>query len=122
MTSTRIVVSRSRSDQGDLRHPEHASVAPDLMRALGLDLGQQVIIRRDEDTFALYTLTDAGPEPRSDIVRMGRIARARLAGQDAEQFVGSIDPIAVDPTATQEQARKGEKLLERLDDDGRHRA
>jgi phage replication-related protein YjqB (UPF0714/DUF867 family) len=119
---TPISIARSRSDQCDLRqHAEHASAQADLVHALGLDLGQQVIIRRDAGTFALYTLTDAGSEPSTDTVRMGPEGRGRLAGADQERFAGMLDSVAVDPAATEQEARSGEKLLELLDDDGLHR-
>jgi phage replication-related protein YjqB (UPF0714/DUF867 family) len=122
MSSTPISIATSRPDQCDLRqHREHASAGADLMQALGLDLDQQVIVRRDADRFAMYTLTDAGPEPSPDTVRMGRDGRGRLAGEDEEQFAGFLDSLAVDPAATEEQARSGEKLLELLDDDGLQR-
>jgi phage replication-related protein YjqB (UPF0714/DUF867 family) len=122
MSVTPISIARSGSDQCELRQPpEHASARADLVHALGLDLGQQVIIRRDADRFALYTLTDAGSEPSMDTVRMGREGRGRLAGAEENQFRGTLDTVAVDPAATEQQARRGEKLLELLDDDGLHR-
>jgi phage replication-related protein YjqB (UPF0714/DUF867 family) len=122
MSLTPISIARSRSDQCDLRRRrEHACARAELVQSLGLDLGQQVIIRRDPDTLALYTLTDAGSEPAPDIVRMGRDGRGRLAGADDEQFAGFLDSVAVDPAATEQEARRGEKLLELLDDDGLHR-
>jgi phage replication-related protein YjqB (UPF0714/DUF867 family) len=122
MPSAFISIQRSRPDQGDLcRHGEHASALPDLLQTLGLDVGRQAIIRRDADTFALYTLTDAQSEPSVDTVRMGRGGRGRLGGADEEQFAGLLDSVAVDPTATREEALRGEKLLEVLDDDGHPR-
>lgn len=119
MTRADVVVRQSRPDQDDLRaRHEHAAVRPDFAAALGLDVGHQAIVRRDADRFALYTLTDAGPEPSADTVRMGRYGRGRLGGADEERFDGRLDGVAVDPNATEEEARRGEKLLEVLDDDG----
>jgi phage replication-related protein YjqB (UPF0714/DUF867 family) len=113
-----ISIRQAKSDQDDLRkHREHASVRPDFAAALGLDVGRQAIIRRDDDRFALYTLTDAGPEPSTDTVRMGQDGRGRLGGADEEQFGGCLDSVAVDPAATVDEALRGEKLLELLDDD-----
>lgn len=114
-----ITIKQSRSGQDDLRrHQEHASARPDFLKALGLDVGRQAIIRRDADRFALYTLTDAGPEPAAETVRMGQDGRGRLGGADEEQFGGCLDSVAVDPGATEAEALRGEKLLELLDDDG----
>jgi len=121
MPRTSISIKRSRPDQCDLRrHGEHASGSPDLLQTLGLDVGQQAIIRRDADTFALYTLTDAESELSVDTVRMGRDGRGRLDGAEEEQFAGLLDSVAVDPAATEQEALGGEKLLELLDDDGQH--
>jgi hypothetical protein len=51
---TPISIALSRKDQCDLRqHPEHASARADLAQALGLDVGEQVIIRSDADVGAL---------------------------------------------------------------------
>jgi phage replication-related protein YjqB (UPF0714/DUF867 family) len=122
MPQASISIKSSRRDQGDLRtHREHASGRPDLLQTLGLDVGRQAIIRRDADTFALYTLTDAGSEPSVDTVRMGRGGRGRLDGADEEQFRGYLDSVAVDPAATEDEALAGKKLLEQLDDDSHPR-
>ena len=119
MSRASISIKRSRPDQDDLRrHEEHASGLPDLLQSLGLDVGRQGIIRRDADRFALYTLTDAESELSGDTVRMGRGGRGRLDGAEEEQFCGLLDSVAVDPAATEQEARDGEKLLELLDDHG----
>jgi phage replication-related protein YjqB (UPF0714/DUF867 family) len=122
MPHASISIKQSRADQGDLRrHREHASVLPDLLPTLGLDVGQQAIIRRDPATFALYTLTDAGSELTANTVRMGRDGRDRIDGAEEEQFCGILDSAAVDPAATEQEARDGQKLLELLDDEGHPR-
>jgi hypothetical protein len=120
MPQSRISVRLSRPDQGDLReHAEHASAVPELMQAVGLDVGRQAVIRRAVDTFALYTLTDAGADVSTDTVRMGRDGRGRLDGAEEQQFRARLDSVAVDPAATEEEARRGEKLLELFDDGDR---
>jgi phage replication-related protein YjqB (UPF0714/DUF867 family) len=117
MSDVSISVRLSRADQADLReHAEHASALPDLLRTVGLDVGRQAIIRRDVDTFALYTLTDAQVETSANTVRMGRGGRGRLDGEEERQFCARLDSVAVDPAATEEEARRGEKLLELFDD------
>jgi phage replication-related protein YjqB (UPF0714/DUF867 family) len=119
MSQSRISVRLSRPEQDDLRvHAEHASAAPELMREVGLDVGRQAVIRRAVDTFALYTLTGAPTEVSTDTVRMGRAGRGRLDGAEEQQFRARLDSVAVDPAATEEEARRGEKLLERFDDGG----
>jgi phage replication-related protein YjqB (UPF0714/DUF867 family) len=89
------------------------------MQAVGLDVGMQAVIRRDVDTFALYTLTDGQTELSADTVRMGRGGRGRLGGAEGRQFRARLDGVAVDPAATEEEARRGEKLLELFDDGDR---
>ncbi len=122
MPHASISIRRSRPDQGDLRRQgEHASVLPDLLQPLGLDVGRQAIIRRDNATFALYTLTDAVSELSVNTVRMGFDGRGRLDGAEEEQFRGILDSAAVDPAASEQEARNGQKLLELLDDDDHHR-
>jgi phage replication-related protein YjqB (UPF0714/DUF867 family) len=117
MPDVSVTVRRSRSDQADLReHAEHASAPPDLLRSVGLEVGRQAIVRRDPDTVALYTLIDAGTEQSATTVRMGRGGRGRLDGEDQQSFRARLDSVAVDPAATPEEARRGEKLLERFDD------
>jgi phage replication-related protein YjqB (UPF0714/DUF867 family) len=121
MPRASVSIKSSRPDQGDLcRHREHASAMPDFLQALGLGVGRQAIIRRDTDRFALYTLTDAESELSDDTVRMGGDGRARLDGAGEEQFAGLLDSVAVDPAATEREARRGKKLLELLDDDDPH--
>ena len=120
MPQTRISVRLSRPGQDDLReHAEHASALPDLMTSVGLDVGRQAVIRRGVDTFALYTLTDAGADGSTDTVRMGRDGRGRLDGAEEQRFRARLDSVAVDPAATEEEARRGEKLLELFDDGDR---
>jgi phage replication-related protein YjqB (UPF0714/DUF867 family) len=122
MPSASVSIRSSRRDQGDLRrHEEHASARPDLLLPLGLGVGRQAIIRRDAATFALYTLTAAESEPAVRTVRMGREGRGRLDGAKKKHFAGFLDSVAVDPAATEQEARDGKKLLELLDDLGHRR-
>jgi phage replication-related protein YjqB (UPF0714/DUF867 family) len=115
----RADITIKQSDQADLaKHREHASVRPDFAASLGLGVGRQAIIRRDAGRFALYTLTDGGPEPTAATVGMGPGGRGRLGGATEEQFGGILDSVAVDPAATMDEAMDGQKLLELLDDDG----
>jgi len=117
MPDARISARRSRLAQSDLRaHAEHASALPELLHSIGMDAGQQAIIRRDGGTFALYTLTNVETEPSADIVRMGPGGRGRLDAEDLRQFGARLDSVAVDPAATVDEALRGDKLLELFDD------
>jgi phage replication-related protein YjqB (UPF0714/DUF867 family) len=121
MPDAPISVRRARREQSDVRaHAEHASAHSDVLHSVGLDAGQQAIIRRDSGEFALYTLTTVETEPAPDIVRMGLGGRGRLDAEKLQEFRGRLDSVAVDPEATVDEALRGEKLLELFDDgDGR---
>jgi len=117
-----VTIRRSRPEQDDLRrHGEHVSAGPELLQPLGLDVGEQVVIGRDAARFALYTLTGPESERVERVVRMGRDGRGRIDGAEEEEIQGQLDVVAVDPAATEPEARAGEKLLEVLDDDGHQR-
>ena len=90
------------------------------MLSLGLDVGRQAIIRRDAATFALYTLTD-GYRSRLSTRSAWAALDVALDGAEQQQFPGILASVAVDPAATEQEARDGQKLLELLDDDGHPR-
>lgn len=118
MSTATVDVRRALASQEELRRrQEHAAAHPALLLQLGLEPGRQVLLQRDDGDFALYTLVENdGAEDRVDIVRMGAAARARLDGPD--QFGATVDTSVIDPTATEDDARRGLELIERLVDDG----
>jgi len=51
--------------------------------ALGLDVGQQVRVRRNDDEYAAYTISETRQELADETVRMGR--RVRVGGGASEE-------------------------------------
>ncbi len=65
-------------DQQDLiDHQEHCSADPEKLAAVGAALGHQVRVRRSDDEFALYTVSEVRQETPDTVVRMGRRGRER---------------------------------------------
>ncbi len=121
MPNSAVSIKRARPSQDDLkRQPEHASASPGLLGALGLQIGQQVVIRHTNGSFALYTVSESADEHPSTIMRMGAKGRDRLGGP--AELPAIADTVVIDPSATEDEARAGRKLLERLDDDGQSRS
>ncbi len=82
-------IRKALPQQSDIKdHAEHCSVEPELLAAIGRDVGEQMRVEHDEDERALYTviesISDAG-----DVVRMGANGRRRLGTN--EVFPGVID-------------------------------
>lgn len=119
-SSTRAVsVLPTLSSQEALaKKKEHCSADADLLRSMGRAGGQQVRVYRDQDDFAIFTVSETRDEKDDATLRMGRLARLRL-GSTAE-FDGRVSPMVVIPGLTEEQARTRGELIERLDDDGKH--
>ena len=59
--------------QEDLRrHGEHCSADARALSAIGITEQQQARVERDDDLYALYTVSEARTENADDVVRMGR--------------------------------------------------
>jgi phage replication-related protein YjqB (UPF0714/DUF867 family) len=113
---TRVIVRKSLPSQDDLRdHGEHASCSPDLLSAVGCVPGQQVLVRRSLEVFAMYTLSEVRDERPASVVRMGLAGRGRIGGSDT--FDGCVDPVVADPIANEADAETAGLLIERLDGD-----
>ena len=113
-------VKQALDAQDDLKkRREHCSADPDRLATIGRDVHQQVRIRRDGDQYALYTVSEAGPEGDPDtVVHMGRTGRLRLG--TSKEFAAVVDAQVPHPTFTERQARDHDEFIERLRD-GRQR-
>ena len=117
MSTASVSVKKSRSSQTDLRdHREHASASAIVLQAVGCVVGQQVRVRRNSASDALYTVSEVADEHPAEVVRMGAGGRQRLGVTD--EFDGVVDPTVVDPTASDADTEARGELIERLDDDG----
>ena len=94
-------------------HPEHCWVDPRLLASLGLTGKAQVRIEFGGEV-ALYTVSVAVDQDRSDIVRIGPSGRKRLDGPDA--FDARVDPIVTRSALDDEHAAGDGELVERLSD------
>jgi len=112
-------VRKSLSTQEDLRqHREHCSVAAGALDAVGIAAGQQVRVKRSDDVYALYTVSEARPQDGDGVVRMGLTGRQRLDCDD--EFDAELDSQVVHPSMSDDEAEANGEFIERLYDDGAH--
>ena len=106
-------------EQKDLiKHKEHCSADPEKLATVGRALGHQVRIKRNDDEYGLYTVSEVRPENPDNIVRMGKDGRERLGTSD--EFDGTLDSQVPHATLTDAEAERNGEFVERLDDDGAH--
>lgn len=118
-------VRRAFSSQDTLiDREEHCSADPEQLATIARARGHQIRVRRpDNQAVALYTISEVRAESPATIVRMARVARARLAPEAAEppdEFAATIDSQVPHPTFTDEEAETNGEFVERLSDDGAH--
>jgi hypothetical protein len=117
-------VTRAFDSQDPLRNDrEHCSADPERLATIGRAQGHQVRVRRDENEFALYTVSETRQETPDTIVRMARVGRARLipdASEIPDEFAAVVDSQVPHLTYTDEEAEKNSEFVERLTDDGAH--
>ena len=99
-------------------HPEHCWADPRLLATLGLTGRPQVRIEFDGQV-ALYTVSAAVDQDRSDTIRMGGSGRGRLDGPNA--FAAHVDPIVTRSELDDARAADEGEFVERLCDDGHER-
>jgi phage replication-related protein YjqB (UPF0714/DUF867 family) len=71
-------------------------------------------VKRAEDQFALYTVSETRPEARDTIVRMAFEGRQRLG--TADEFEATFDTQVPHPTFSDVEAVENSEFVERLDD------
>jgi phage replication-related protein YjqB (UPF0714/DUF867 family) len=105
--------------QNDLRdHKEHCSADREKLATVGRLLGHQVRIKRNDDEYGLYTVSEVPQENQDNVVRMGRSGRERLGTGD--EFEGTLDARVPHATLADADAECSGEFVERLDDDGKH--
>jgi phage replication-related protein YjqB (UPF0714/DUF867 family) len=119
MATHPVRVRLSLPTQEDLpRRREHCSADARALRAVGITERHQVRVRRGDDLYALYTVSEARTEAAADVVRMGLTGRRRL--DTDEEFDAELDSQVVHPTMDDDDARDNGEFVERLGDDGRN--
>jgi phage replication-related protein YjqB (UPF0714/DUF867 family) len=105
--------------QDDLiKHKEHCSADPEKLATAGRALGHQVRIKRNDDEYGLYTVSEVRQENPDNIVRIGKGGRERLGTSD--EFDGTLDSQVPHATLGDAEAECNGEFVERLDDDGAH--
>ena len=102
---------------------EHCSADPEQLATIGRAQGHQVRVRRDENEYALYTVSETRQETPDTIIRMARVGRARLTPDAAEipdEFAAIFDLQVAHPTYTDDEAETNSEFVERLTDNGAH--
>ena len=99
-----------------LKKPEHCSLDPERLAAIGLVLGSQIRVKLSSEELALYTVSETRQETPDTTVRMALVARRRLRAPD--EFDATIDSQVPHPTLSDEEAQACSEFVERLDDDG----
>jgi phage replication-related protein YjqB (UPF0714/DUF867 family) len=102
---------------------EHCSADPEKLATIGCAMGHQIRVKRNENEYALYTVSETRPETPGTIVRMAREGRARLTpdGSDIpDEFDAIVDSQVPHSTYTDEQAETNSEFVERLTDNGTH--
>jgi phage replication-related protein YjqB (UPF0714/DUF867 family) len=106
-------------EQKDLiDHKEHCSADREKLATVGRALGHQVRIKRNDDEYGLYTISEVPPENPNNIVHMGKDGRERLGKSD--EFDGTLDSQVPCVTLNDCDAEAQGEFVERLDDDGTH--
>jgi phage replication-related protein YjqB (UPF0714/DUF867 family) len=90
-----------------------------LLATIGGAVGQHVRVTRNSAEYGLYTVSELRSEDSNDVVRMGLTGRQRLGTSD--EFDGVLDTQVARSTLSESEAEAAGELIERLDDDGRHR-
>jgi phage replication-related protein YjqB (UPF0714/DUF867 family) len=97
---------------------EHCSLDPERLESIGLVPGSQIRVKRADDQFALYTISETRQEPNDTTVRMALQGRQRLA--TADEFEATIDTQVPHPTFSDVEAVENSEFVERLDDHHEH--
>jgi phage replication-related protein YjqB (UPF0714/DUF867 family) len=112
-------VRKSLPTQEDLRRRrEHCSVAAGALDAVGIAAGQQARVKRSDDVYALYTMSEVRPQDTDGVVRMGLTGRQRLDSDD--EFDAELDSQVAHPSVSDDEAEANGEFIERLQDDGSH--
>jgi phage replication-related protein YjqB (UPF0714/DUF867 family) len=102
---------------------EHCSADPEQLATIGRAKGHQVRVRRAENEYALYTVSETRPETPGTIIRMALVGRGRLtpdASEVPEEFAAIVDSQVPHPTYPDCEAKDHSEFVERLTDYGTH--
>jgi phage replication-related protein YjqB (UPF0714/DUF867 family) len=102
---------------------EHCSADPEKLATIGRSLGHQIRVKRSNDEYALYTVSEIRQETPDTIIRMARKGRERLTPSGEaipDEFDAIVDSQVPHPTYTDWCAEAHSEFVERLTDNGTH--
>jgi phage replication-related protein YjqB (UPF0714/DUF867 family) len=102
---------------------EHCSADPEKLATIGRSIGHQIRVKRSNNEFALYTVSEPRQETPDTIIRMAQKGRARLTpdGSDIpDEFNAIVDSQVPHPTYTDWCTQARSEFVERLTDNGTH--
>ena len=118
--AARILKLRLPAQDGLKNAPERCSADPIKLETIGRSIGEQVRIKRKDDSrfFALYTVKQANPDghERANVVRAGQGGRNRLG--TTANIDATVQARVVD-AAPQPGEPDGTRFFEIADDDGK---
>jgi phage replication-related protein YjqB (UPF0714/DUF867 family) len=124
MTSYNAKVKNSLDEQFTLKsNKEHCSAHPDKLATIDRAVGNQIRIKRNENEYALYTVSETRQEEPDNILRMTDKARSRLGTTyEFDAIVESKVPYATykNEEADEEAAKRKNEFIECLNDNGTH--
>jgi hypothetical protein len=101
-----------------IKRKEHCSADREKLETVGRLLGHQVRIKRNDEEYGLYTVSEVRQENPDKIVRMGPGGLGRLDMSDGSGAI--LDPQVPRPTLNDSEAEDKGEFVERLDDNGWH--
>jgi phage replication-related protein YjqB (UPF0714/DUF867 family) len=120
MATYDVSIKKALDPQQDdlIKHKEHCSADPEKLATVGRARWHQVRIKRNDDEYGLYTVSELRQENPDNIVRIGKGGRERLGTSD--EFDGTLDSQVPHATLADAEAECNGEFVERLDDDGTH--
>jgi phage replication-related protein YjqB (UPF0714/DUF867 family) len=117
MATYGALINKALPEQDELKkHKEHCSADPEKLATIGRLCGHQIRIKRNDDEYGLYTVSEVRQENQDKIIRMGERGRERLGTSD--EFEGTVDSQVPHATWTDADAECNGEFVERLDDEG----
>lgn len=122
-------VKKSLNEQSTLKNQkEHCSADPEKLATIGRAEGHQIRVRRNEEEYALYTISETRQERPDNILRMSQQGRSRLGTTDEfDAIVEFRVPYAIyknkDEDANEKadrEAKDKSEFIECLNDNGTH--
>jgi phage replication-related protein YjqB (UPF0714/DUF867 family) len=97
---------------------EHCSANREQLAMIGRTPGCQIRVKRNEDEYALYTVSKTLPEPPENILLMGEEARSRLGA--TSDFNAVVDAQVPHPSFDDATAKEHGEFVEQLVNSGTH--